>query len=821
MPKCKSKTKFLPATFAWILLLGTTSLFFVFPCVNWYVRVQQWYPVPIFQGILTLFVLINFSMATFMDPGVIPRASPDEDRDDDFRAPLYRNVEINNITVRMKWCVTCQFYRPPRCSHCSVCNNCIEIFDHHCPWVNNCIGRRNYRYFFMFLISLSLHMTSIFILSLVHVLHRKEFLSEMTVVVSLVVMCIIALLFIPIFGLTGFHIVLVARGRTTNEQVTGKFRGGYNPFSKSCLHNCCFALCGPQYPSLKNPAKFIGKKPRKYTVPVQVKQETPAPAVGRAGSGSSGGGPGGVGPGGVARSSGRLRGQGVEPIAAQAAAAAQVRTYRDNGIKHSSSSYNRMSAASEMDAGSDMDEPMASQSKDAEPSLSHNNSKSNFFPEDDPRSLSTRADDSINSRSGVNTSIQLTSNPVSSPYQSGARILQQGYNSPHILQKPLKRSGTPEHMLSETGVEMRQLPRHHTTTQSPTVTASKVRVMGGVATPLAGAPPPTVSSPGRYSGLTTPMYSHAAAAGGNTPTYNPGYQPPSRRYLSEGELLEPHHPQMIGPAGVGLGGTGVGPGMGMGVGPSTSAGHLQDLAGSPNKSFYLWKTDGGSASPPVASYAQHMAHPHGSTAYTVADTNSPNHGGGGSTGSGGGGSGHSYAQQVGYYLQQQPVSEFLAPSIQSGGPRTTPSGYPGGPMVPPGHVSPKMSRRMPPPPPLAASQVAGGGGGVSSSPYSENVIRTNASPQHHSPQQGPMSFTRALEVTDKHQLRSAAGVGGATGVGGGGRPQPPIPAAASVNHGAGGGGLGSNNNPNNGGGVTDSTESNRESLYDVNYEISV
>lgn len=102
---------------------------------------------------LVLQILALLLLTSGRDPGIIPRNShPPEPEGYDgsteggggqtpqLRLPRVKDVVVNGFSVKIKYCDTCMLYRPPRCSHCSICNNCVERFDHHCPWVGQCIG---------------------------------------------------------------------------------------------------------------------------------------------------------------------------------------------------------------------------------------------------------------------------------------------------------------------------------------------------------------------------------------------------------------------------------------------------------------------------------------------------------------------------------------------------------------------------------------------------------------------------------------------------------------------------------------------------------
>ena len=68
-------------------------------------------------------------------------------------------------------------WKPQRAHHCSECGFCIYKMDHHCPWVNNCVGNRNMKYFLQFVlyIMLSSATLSIFmVLSFYNLLVSKD-----------------------------------------------------------------------------------------------------------------------------------------------------------------------------------------------------------------------------------------------------------------------------------------------------------------------------------------------------------------------------------------------------------------------------------------------------------------------------------------------------------------------------------------------------------------------------------------------------------------------------------------------------------------------
>jgi len=53
---------------------------------------------------------------------------------------ISKNLLINNEASQI--CPECVIVKPKRSKHCEYCNKCVAVFDHHCPWIDNCVGAR-------------------------------------------------------------------------------------------------------------------------------------------------------------------------------------------------------------------------------------------------------------------------------------------------------------------------------------------------------------------------------------------------------------------------------------------------------------------------------------------------------------------------------------------------------------------------------------------------------------------------------------------------------------------------------------------------------
>ena len=58
---------------------------------------------------------------------------------------------IERERIKIKYCNKCSSFKINGAHHCSICKRCVRKMDHHCPWINNCVGENNLRYFILFI----------------------------------------------------------------------------------------------------------------------------------------------------------------------------------------------------------------------------------------------------------------------------------------------------------------------------------------------------------------------------------------------------------------------------------------------------------------------------------------------------------------------------------------------------------------------------------------------------------------------------------------------------------------------------------------------
>lgn len=158
--------------------------------------------------------------------------------------------------LETRQCSTCNIEKPARSKHCATCDHCVHEFDHHCIWLNVCIGSKNKRAFMVFLLATIIAcFYCAYVMALV--LYRMGPPASMREYVLIVMyrggivtamLALTAVLGVTLTAFFSFHLWLVMRGETHNEHAK---RGKYaeaaritntkvdlrNPYNRGALPN--------------------------------------------------------------------------------------------------------------------------------------------------------------------------------------------------------------------------------------------------------------------------------------------------------------------------------------------------------------------------------------------------------------------------------------------------------------------------------------------------------------------------------------------------------------------------------------------------------
>ena len=135
-----------------LILLILTMIGISITYFAWIFSNGNFYPKIIYYLCTISYFLTEFFMfLTFItEPGIIPRKDPKFQK---IHEEINDNKKENIPRIfKERKCETCEIIRPPGTSHCRICNNCVQEFDHHCYYISNCVGKRNHKYFYLFLL---------------------------------------------------------------------------------------------------------------------------------------------------------------------------------------------------------------------------------------------------------------------------------------------------------------------------------------------------------------------------------------------------------------------------------------------------------------------------------------------------------------------------------------------------------------------------------------------------------------------------------------------------------------------------------------------